>query len=139
MSAPQAGAAHQLWPVVLFTYIACFQEVEPSIFAAGLTKPQQPCDPQGWVCTWRGWVFSVRAALSRARDQEEMGMQQQQRSCMKPTRHISRISNGSVYTELAARLSSGCFGQRDFWKVPGAACGFSAVCGVCAGLVEGKE
>lgn len=69
---------------MLFAHIACFQEVEPSISEADLTKSQQPCDPQEWEFMWRGWVFSVRAALSTARVKEEMGMQQQQRSCMNP-------------------------------------------------------
>lgn len=72
-------------------------------------------------------------------------MQQQQRSCMNSISspahetHHKDAEWFSLYTELVARFSSGCFGQTYFQKVPGAACGFSAMCGVYAELVEGKE
>lgn len=69
-------------------------------------------------------------------------MQQQQRSCMRPISfpaHETHHKDGSGYTELVAKLSCRSFCQRDFQKMPGAACGFSAMCGVCAELVEGKE
>ena len=44
-----------------------------------------------------------------------------------------------LYVEVVAQLSIRCFGQRDFWEMPGVVCGFHATHGVRAGLGEGRE
>lgn len=65
-------------------------------------------------------------------------MQQQQRSCMNSISspahetHHKDAEWFSLYTELVARLSRGCFGQTYFQKVPGACLWFLChVRGLC--------